>query len=234
VLGKRGTNLFSQGDCMRLGTNAAAVLSSLERNGLSHCDLSAGNLIVDPVSLKVELVDVEELFGPMLPVPNQLPRGTAGYQHPNHDADRAWSEVADRFAGGILLCEILGWYDPAVRSSAFGESFFDPEEVQRPTRRFELLFKALAVHDRGLERMLVTLWNAASLADCPSLQTWQRALETAGAPTVGASQKACAIGWESTPFWHTRLDDKQPTRRRRPRQPPISWTPSGDPSSNES
>jgi len=160
----------------RLATHLALVLSGLERQGIAHCDLSAANLLVDKVDLKVDLIDVEDLFAPGLSRPRALPAGTPGYQH-STSATGQWNAAADRFAGAVLLAEILGWYEPEVRAKVFGESYFDPAELQTTTRgdRYRTLHGALLVQSPALASLWATAWSSSTLLDCPQLAAWETA-----------------------------------------------------------
>jgi hypothetical protein len=121
----------------------ADILSRMEQNGLAHCDLSGPNVLLPMLaqptadrrpqtayspSSTVELVDVEGLYAPGLPRPEVLPSGSSGYAH-RTAREGLWGPTADRFAGAVLLAEMLGWGDESVREACYGETYFDPAEM---------------------------------------------------------------------------------------------------------
>jgi hypothetical protein len=117
----------------------AQVLVRMEEQGLAHCDLSGPNVLLpmlanSPLPLgegpgvRVELVDVEGLYAPGLPRPEVLPSGSSGYAH-RTAREGLWGPTADRFAGAVLLAEMLGWGDESVREACYGETYFDPAEM---------------------------------------------------------------------------------------------------------
>jgi serine/threonine protein kinase len=103
----------------------ADILSRMEQNGIAHCDLSGPNVLLPMLAQPtadrrpqtayrppstVELVDVEGLYAPGLPRPEALPSGSSGYAH-RTAREGLWGPTADRFAGAVLLAEMLGWGD---------------------------------------------------------------------------------------------------------------------------
>lgn len=188
---------------LELATRLALILCRLEDGSMAHCDLSSANLILDPVDRSPQLIDVEDLFGPGFSPPNAIPLGTPGYQH-RESAHGQWGAHADRFAGAILLSEILAWHSKALRAARYGESFFDPGEMQNPASgRFRVLAAAVADLRPGARTLLERAWGSKGFADCPTLREWASALE--------------GISWE--PF---------PTLALRPPKPVVTWGP-GEP-----
>ena len=122
------------------------------------------------------LVDVEQMFGPDLHRPLLLPGGSAGYAHRTAPAG-LWSPEADRFAGAVLLAEMLGWCDERVRQAAWGESYFDPAEMQADGRRFRLLAHALETRwGEPVARLLRQAWASDLPVHCPTFGEWLVAL----------------------------------------------------------
>lgn len=176
-----GARLRDRSAALHTAGHLAAVLDALEAQEVAHCDLSAGNLIVSPAG-EVWLVDVEDVFGRGLTRPPTIPAGTPGYQH-RGSMEGMWAAHADRFAGAVLLAEMLGWHDDAVRSATAGDSYFAQAELQQPgSARLALLLTALRAHrgGDGLAALLERAWRAERLEDCPGLGEWHRALARAG------------------------------------------------------
>ncbi|HEC36530.1 MAG TPA: hypothetical protein ENI39_08355, partial [Anaerolineae bacterium] len=125
---------LSPEESLALARSLASVLSRMEEEGLAHCDLSGPNVILPPGG-GVEMVDVEEMYGPEFERPEVLSSGSGGYAH-RSVAGGVWGLEGDRFAGAVMLAEMLGWCDERVRGAAWGESYFAPEEVQEETERY--------------------------------------------------------------------------------------------------
>jgi len=178
----------------------ALLLATMEEQQIAHCDLSAPNLLLPgllepPSSQPVALVDVEQIYAPGLNRPDALPGGSAGYAHRTAPAG-LWSAVSDRFAGAILLAEILGWGIPEVRAVAGEESYFEPEELQQPGARYATLIRQLdMVWGVAISGLLERSWRSDTLADCPTFGEWLVALPDApievvhapGLSTIGSS-----------------------------------------------
>ena len=155
-----------------LAESMAWTLYALELNQLAHCDLSSGNVIIDPSLQSINLVDVEDLYSPWLTPPPMVPAGTPGYQHRQVSRTGQWHPAGDRFAGAVLMAEMLGWAHAEVRESAFGESYFDPTELQQETERYHLLQEVLTVYDEGFAELFDDAWHSETLDDCPPLKEW--------------------------------------------------------------
>src|SRR5262249_32351701 len=124
----------------------AQTLSELEKRSLAQCDVSGANVLlpglVSPVGEPIELVDLDGMFGPTLAAPHSLPAGSDGYAHPVV-LQAPWGPAADRFAGAVLIAEMLAWCDARTRELAWGESYFDPDEMQASSDRFRHLDSCL-------------------------------------------------------------------------------------------
>lgn len=201
-LGKKQKSIFSKSQSFKLASSLLGILYGLEKAGIAHCDLSAGNIILDPGRLKVELLDVEEMFAPNFKEPSYIPTGTPGYQHQKNRIG-LWHAKADRFAGAILLGEMLGWYDSNVRISSYGESYFAPDELQsKECTRLMILAEAISNHHPDLALLFKAAWEAPTLGDCPSFSEWWSAFRRIqGGPTSEILTNQSSIGMNGTPFW---------------------------------
>jgi WD40 repeat protein len=130
----------------------------------------------------VELVDLEGLYAPGMTRPQELSSGSAGYAH-RQARGGLWGPEADRFAGAVLLAEMLGWCDPQVVQAAWGESYFAPQEMQQDTPRYRTLVETL---ERGwgsnVARLFERAWRSDSLLDCPTFGEWMVALPLTPSP----------------------------------------------------
>lgn len=159
-----------------LARSLAGALAAMEEQGLAHCDLSGPNLLLPGLEgvkgSLVALVDIEQLYGPGLERPELLPGGSPGYAHKTAP-DGLWGVAADRFAGAVLLAEILGWCDEQVREAAWGEQYFAGEEMQKETQRSLLLTDVLRGRwGEGVAAFFRQAWQSQALADCPAFEEW--------------------------------------------------------------
>jgi tRNA A-37 threonylcarbamoyl transferase component Bud32 len=160
-----------------LAESTAWVLYALELNKIAHCDLSSGNLIVDPKLDQIHLIDVEDLYSPWLEPPPFVPAGSIGYAHDTVREAGQWGPFGDRFAGALLIAEMLAWANPDVRKRAWGESYFDPAELQHDSERYEALRDTLRIYEPGFAEAFEQAWRSRSLDQCPPLKTWYDLLD---------------------------------------------------------
>jgi tetratricopeptide (TPR) repeat protein len=180
---------LSQDICQRLAVALASILSTAERNSIAHCDLSAANVLVTTNPVAVALVDVEDLYAPGLERPEKLPGGSPDYSHKTAPAG-LWSAEADRFAGAVLLAEVLAWCDERVRRAAHGEQFFDPDEIQQASHRYDLLHTVLQERwGRQFAGTLAEAWNSTTLDRCPPLTAWAELLANQPERSVRSDQE---------------------------------------------
>jgi serine/threonine protein kinase len=174
------TRTISRWEALQLAQLLAEILTNLEVRNLAHCALSPYNLIVDAGSghLHIELVGVEDLYSPDLPEDGRKRAGFLGYRHRSF-ADDSWSGTSDRFSGGLLIAEILGWHHPAVRGGLYSaEYYFDPEELQvHGSEQYRVLESAVGEHHRDLAALLRTVWESPTEKDCPPFRDWLSAIQ---------------------------------------------------------
>lgn len=178
-----GRTELSVEQCQSLALALANTLAEMEQKGAAHIDLSSSNLIlcdIPEATSKVELIDVEDMFMEGLIEPDYLPEGQNGYMPANQNEEYPWSLYYNRFAGGILLAEILAWSSPEVRGMSWGESFFDPQEMQKEGERFSLLLRVLEEnYGVVVSGMFARVWNAEQLNLCPTFGEWAIELSSA-------------------------------------------------------
>jgi hypothetical protein len=160
----------------------ANILAGMEERGVAHCDLSGANMILPVLASEadllggtfdtVELVDVEQLYGPGLEKSEFVIGGSQGYAS-RFGQYGSWDPRADRFAGAIMLVEMLAWCDERTREAAWGETYFDPQEMQTDSERYHLLKTVLAERwGAGVATLLEEVWKSETLTDCPTLGSW--------------------------------------------------------------
>lgn len=157
------------------------LLAAMEQRSLAHCDLSAPNVLLpalaDPPPFgphtAVALVDVEQLFAPGLDRPEVISGGSPGYAAHRTSTSGVWESRADRFAGAVLIGEILAWSDERVREAAWGETYFDDLEMQQESLRFRVLMTTLSERwGEPVAGLFDRAWRSESLADCPTFGEW--------------------------------------------------------------
>lgn len=163
-----------------IGRSFLQCLTAMETHQLAHCDLSGANLLVQLDQRKTSLVDVEEMYGPDMEMLDfkKRPAGTPGYAHQTA-INGLWSSEADRFAGAILIAEILGWSNEHIRQSAFEAQYFNQDEIQTSCERYQILCKELR-REWGdqIANAFVTAWSSKNILDCPSFSDWSSLLDT--------------------------------------------------------
>ncbi|SEK31675.1 hypothetical protein SAMN04488688_101444 [Paenibacillus sp. cl141a] len=184
---------LGRSESLMLAKALAAIGSSMEQRGLAHCDLSAPNVMLPFFSevklpegaAAVELVDVEQMYSPKMDRPDVLLAGSPGYAAHRTVHSGLWSAYADRFAGAVIIAEMLGWSDPAIVNRAWGESYFDQHEMQTPCERYFLLKKSLGQRwGTRISDLLGRAWDSQDLSSCPTFGEWLIALSSASEEEV--------------------------------------------------
>jgi len=195
--------------CLGLARALANLLATLEQRQLAHCDLSGPNLLLPgvpglggheegsdgeriqalPLTAEslVSLVDVEQMYGPSLMRPEPVLGGSPGYAH-RTAPQGLWGDTADRFAGAVLVAEMLGWCDEGVHKAAWGESFFDPDEMQQESERLRIMTSALERWGNPVAQLFQRAWRSDLVSDCPAFGEWLAVLP--GEMPVRVSQGA--------------------------------------------
>lgn len=168
-------------ESLELATSLAQICSGMEQKGLAHCDLSAPNVLLPFFSevnrhrktSKIELVDVEQMYSPKLDRPDVLLAGSPGYAAHRTVQSGLWSAYADRFAGAVILAEMLGWSDDRVIGRAWGESYFDQHEMQTACERYGLMKRSLEERwGAKIAELFVRAWESQDLSSCPTFGEW--------------------------------------------------------------
>jgi hypothetical protein len=160
-----------------LARATAQTLSQLEQYKCAHTDIAGSNIMYKPDFTGIELLDLEGLYTPALPRPEKLSYGSPGYQHRRPGKHGQWSRYGDRFAGAILLTEMLTWWNPLVRglTPANASTLFQPEELQEASgQRWQTVRELLWSLDRTgtLLNLFDAVWSSSRPQNCPDLRTW--------------------------------------------------------------
>ncbi len=170
-----GMTPVSRLEAIAFANAVAQVLAAIEEAGLAHCDISAANVIINPNTQRAHLIDVEDLYAPGFDPPAALPAGTEGYAH-RAAPDGLWGPTGDRFAGAVLICEMLAWHVAQVRKDAEDEHYFSQDEMQQDCPRYRLMSAVLEDEDPRLADLFDRAWTSDTLADCPRMKEWQEIL----------------------------------------------------------
>ena len=183
--------VLSQQDCISLAQRTAAILAGLETWQLAHADISSTNVFIANLGPRpaVELIDVEDMYHPsFIDVPH-VPDGTDGYGHPGNTGKGCRNPFGDRFAGSVLLAEMLTWHQRAIREMAEEESLFAKAELCRQGEKYLAVRDALEAHSPSVAALFERAWTSRGLRGCPSLADWKSAMATVGRTTVTVSAR---------------------------------------------
>lgn len=163
----------------KLAATTASVLQRLEALQFAHTDIAGGNVLILPSFRQVELLDLEGLFMSDMPAASWRSHGSPGYQHRKLDQRGQSRPDGDRFAGAILLTEMLTWWNPLVRAhtSDDAESLFTPDTLQTTgSPVWQSVRDTLWTLNPDLLHLFDQAWASSDLSQCPTLRSWARCL----------------------------------------------------------
>ena len=181
---------YTQEVALDLARATVRILCELEQRGCAHADISGGNIMYSPDFKKVELLDLEGVYMPGLAPPKRLSYGSPGYQHRKPGRQGQWTEYGDRFAGAMLLTEMLTWWHPVLRAQVPPDavSLFLPEELQTQGGiRWKIARDVLWSFAPALLDLFDRVWASSSLKQCPDFKQW---LALLSAPDVHVSRSS--------------------------------------------
>ncbi|HZO73005.1 MAG TPA: hypothetical protein VFB60_12460 [Ktedonobacteraceae bacterium] len=164
---------------LKLAIAMAQVLWDLEAHSLAHTDIAGSNVLLMPAFNLVELLDLENLYMPNSPIPQQCSQGSPGYQHRSLDRRGYWRPDGDRFSGAIIITEMLTWCDARVQklTPPNAESLFPLEDLQQiNTPRWRVVRDALWNICPPALRLFDQAWSSTDLSQCPELSAWAMTL----------------------------------------------------------
>lgn len=171
---------YTPAQAINLAMATAHALWNLEAHHLAHTDVAGCNIVLSPDLKRVELLDIEGLYMYGANTPKLRSRGSPGYQHRNLDSRGQCRPEGDRFAGAILLTEMLAWSDPYVRklTPPNAETLFQPHELQmidtlqQPAPRWRAVRNALYTLCPPALTLFDQAWTSTDLSQCPDFSTW--------------------------------------------------------------
>ncbi len=179
---------LSHRTCLGLAEQTANILAELEARGLAHADVSSSNVIItnSDTGSAVELIDVEDMYHDNLGALPYVPDGSPGYAHPRNQGSGCRNRFGDRFAGGVLLTEMLVWADPAVRQSAADVSVFEPGELCHGGPKYGLVRQILQGLSKDVARLFERVWDSPGQSGCPRLSDWAATIQVLAANETAA------------------------------------------------
>lgn len=169
---------YTMQQALELALSMAHILWSLETSRLTHTDIAGDNVIVISPR-RIELIDLDGVYTHGAPIPPQPSRGWRGYQHRRLDLRGNCRPDGDRYAGAILMTEMLTWWKPLVRALTDGDSFFqlgDQEQPELLARRLKAVRATLREISSVLQQLFDRAWNSQDPIECPDFATWVMAL----------------------------------------------------------
>jgi len=174
--GRRKRPPFTPSQCFMFGARLCVLLKSLEDKNCAHCDVCSNNVIVDPRTNRVELIDIEDMYGPYFTKSPGFIGGQKGYTHQKHDQEHQWCQESDRFGGAILLAEMLTWYSQSIRDMSGSESYFSSnDELHKKSVAFQTLLGVLKEQtNQRIADLFEATWQSTHLRECPRISDWYR------------------------------------------------------------
>ncbi len=182
MLDRSASAYYTWQQASTLALTVANLLRNLESMHLAHTDIAGGNIFLSPDLQRVQLLDLEGLYIPGVPPPPFCSQGSPGYQHHNLGPKGQRCPEGDRFAGAILLAEMLTWWNPSVRAQVAdqADTLFQPVELQtNNSPRLIEVRKTLSTIHPHLLALFDQAWMSSSLAECPDFVSWYRTLVSA-------------------------------------------------------
>ncbi len=167
---------YTRSQALELALTTAHVLWNLEAHHLTHTDIAGDNVMVLNFK-RVELIDIEGLYIHGTPLSAQPSRGWRGYQHPRLDQRGNCRPEGDRFAGAILLTEMLTWWRSLIRATTPNtyDSLFQSWDQEPRTAledRLKVIRSTLWRIHPCLRDLFDQAWYSSDLAQCPDLGAW--------------------------------------------------------------
>ena len=188
MLDQQASQNYTPQQAPLLAYTTAQVLGGMEAHQLAHTDIAGSNVMLAAYG-KVELLDVEGLWMPGIKRPKWRNHGSPGYQHRRLGRKGQWQPEGDRFAGAILLTEMLTWGYPSIRMLVplGSETLFQPDELQKENSpKWQAVRQALWSSCAPALELFDQAWQSHKLKQCPPLSAWAKCLALPQIPTSRA------------------------------------------------
>jgi serine/threonine protein kinase len=181
----------SQNTCKHFGQLLAETLAQLEHLGIAHGDIASSNVLIDWDKHELYIIDIEDMYHASLDQPittQDSVGGTGGYRF--SDKFTSWQAAADRFAGALLISELLTLSSVACHEVSFSESYFHQDNLD--TREFNLeednlyqvLYDEIDQINVKARDLLKSAWLTSDISKLPTLKQWSEALGTSSRPNL--------------------------------------------------
>jgi hypothetical protein len=158
----------------------AYILADLERKGVVHGDIASTNILFDWENDELYIIDIEDMYHDSLTKPTNIAKGggTPGYRFDS--SFTSWDPHADRFAGAIMISEILSLVSDECNQSSAEESYFTQDEISErfseDSSSYQALFDCIDDQNSKWSQLLNRAWNETNLSKLPALAEWETAL----------------------------------------------------------
>jgi serine/threonine protein kinase len=185
--------------CFALAVQTATILAQMEVRGLVHADISSSNVLItdSETGPSIELIDVEDMYHESFVSLPYVPDGSPGYAHPRNQGRGCRNRYGDRFAGAILLSEMLVWHDPTARRCGGDVSIFEPGELCRNGGKYDAVRDILRTRSAEVATLFERAWDSPGPSACPRLAEWANAI--AAVPRGGAPAAHEVHGHDARP-----------------------------------
>lgn len=170
------------------------VMRGLEAAGIAHGDIAPGNLMVEVAATDVQLIDLEDIYVPGEPAPEQLNMGSNGYRHRSAEQGaNTWCGEGDRYAAAVLAAEMLALAEPQLARRATDEGYFAGHcRSSEGAERYDAARGWLKKTAPDFAALFERTWLSASLAQCPRLAELHAAILPLSSQTQRAPAPAAA------------------------------------------
>jgi serine/threonine protein kinase len=188
---RHGANLNLY-NATHLGARFLSIMERIEATGFAHTDISPGNVIVEPATTDVQLLDLEDLYVPGTPPPAQRNKGSTGYRHHSGDNGKStWCAEGDRYATAVMVAEFLVLANPQLARLATDEGFFAGHcRDNNGMERYNISKDWLKHNAPEFATLFERAWFAETLAQCPRIGELHRAVSAAAAKLHRPAQTA--------------------------------------------
>ncbi len=184
-----GTISLSPEQRLILCRNLSEKIAILERNNISHRDLSSTNIFIDANTWDVHLIDWDSLYHQSLTIPSATTFGTNGYVAPfvkvggKEDANVTWTLGADRFSMAILNIEFLSVDRNSPVNGDGG--LFDQDEIYKlGGSLIGRIGGHLGRNFSNAFRLFDRIFKARNFNECPSPDEWIALAQGITAPSL--------------------------------------------------
>lgn len=182
---------ISQRTCLHFGQLLAEILANLEHLGIAHGDIASSNVLIDWKKDELYIIDIEDMFHASLDQPATTQDslgGTGGYRFSEDFS--SWQAPADRFAGALLICELLTLSNTECQSVSYSESYFHQDNLDTRAfnrtndQQYTTLYDEIDQLNVKARDLLEHAWLESDITKLPTLKQWSEALGTSSRKNI--------------------------------------------------